>query len=332
MQNAGGISEKPGRIARTCGPLITVAICTHNRAAFLEKAVRSVLRQMTGDTEILIIDNASADDTPAVAARLAAANPSVKVLREDELGLSAARNAALKNAHGEFVLFLDDDAKAEPDWLAAYQRFLSTPPSRKIAVVGGAVFNEYEISVPKWGNASAAFNSSGPPKCLPYRGSLYGGNIAYRREAALAAGMFDTRLGRKGKQRMSREESDLNLRLQDAGYEVWWLPNAAILHFVPVSRMKFRENMRGRFAEGRSIAIQRLKSRRDGLDCGFYRTARVMGAPLHVLAHLLAALVTWPFNYPKAAEHLLQACRNCGLAWQLLVEANRHGQSAHAQS
>ncbi len=123
---------------------------------------------------------------------------------------------------------------------------------------------------------------------------------------------------------MSREESDLNLRLQDAGYEVWWLPNAAILHFVPASRMKFRENMRGRFAEGRSIAIQRLKSRRDGLDCGFYRTVRVMGAPFHVLIHLLAALVTLPFNYSKAAEHLLQACRNSGLAWQLLVEAKGH--------
>lgn len=332
MPNAGETADKSKTMARASGPLITVTICTHNRPAFLEKAVQSVLRQMTDDAELLIVDNASTDNTPATAARLAAANSRVEVMREAELGLSAARNAALKQARGEFVLFLDDDATAKPDWLAAYRRFLSAPPSEKIAVVGGAVFSDFEISLPKWGNASAAFNSSDPPKRLPYRGSLYGGNIAYRRETALAMGMFDTRLGRKGKKRMSREESDLNLRLQDAGYEVWWLPNAAILHFVPVSRMKFRENMRGRFAEGRSIAIQRLKSRRDGLDCGFYRTARVIGAPFHVLAHLLAALVSLPFNYPKAAEHLLQACRNSGLAWQLLVEAKGHGQSAHAQS
>lgn len=324
MLNAGETADKSKTIARASGPLITVAICTHNRAAFLEKAVHSVLRQMTGDTEVLIVDNASADDTPETAARLAADDSRVKVVREEELGLSAARNAALKSARGEFVLFLDDDATAEPDWLAAYQHFLSAPPSDKIAVVGGAVFNEYEISLPKWGDTSAAFNCGGLPKCLSYRGSLYGGNIAYRREAALAAGMFDTRLGRKGKKRMSREESDMNLRLQDAGYEVWWLPDAAILHFVPATRMKFREMMRGRFAEGRSIAIQRLKARHNGLDRGFYSAARIVGAPFHALVNLVAALITLPLNYPKASEHLLQACRNCGLAWQLLVEAKGH--------
>jgi glycosyltransferase involved in cell wall biosynthesis len=321
MWSTDGMADKSKTNAQASGPLITVAICTHNRTAFLEKAVHSVLRQITDDTELLIIDNASIDDTPAVSAQLAAANSCVKVLREEELGLSAARNAALKNARGEFVLFLDDDAKAEPDWLATYQRFLSAPPSEKIAAVGGAVFNEYEIPPPKWANAGATFESGDSPKRLPNRGSLYGGNIGYRRETALAVGMFDTRLGRKGKKRMSREESDLNLRLQDAGYEIWWLPGAAILHFVPASRMKFRENMRGRFAEGRSIAIQRLKSRRGGWDRGFYRAARIIGAPFHVLVHLLAALIALPRSYSKAAEHLLQACRNCGLAWQLFVGA-----------
>lgn len=320
--NAPDADNKPVPISPApAGVLITVAICTRNRAAFLEKAVRSVLPQMTGDAELLIIDNASTDNTPAVAAQLAAANPRVKVLREEELGLSAARNAALKEAHGQFVLFLDDDAKAAPGWLAAYHRFLSAPPSEKIAAAGGAVLNEYEVPPPKWLNASTTFESGDSPKCLPYCGNLLGGNSAYSREAALALGMFDTQLGRKGNQMMSREESDLNLRLQDAGYEIWWLPGATILHFMPASRMTFRENMRGRFAEGRSIAIQRLKSRRRGSDRELYRAARIIGAPFHALVHLLAALITLPQSYSKAAEHLFQACRNCGLAWQLFVEA-----------
>jgi glycosyltransferase involved in cell wall biosynthesis len=311
MPNIGGTTDNPKTNPQASGPLITVAICTRDRAAFLGKAVRSVLRQMTGDTELLIIDNASTDDTPAVAARLASSNPRVTVYREAELGISAARNRALKKAHGEFVLFLDDDETAEPDWLATYQRFLSAPPSEKIAVAGGAVFNEYEVLPPKWINASVTFNRGGLPKRLPYRGSLYGGNAAYRREAALAVGMFDTQLGRG-------EDSDLILRLQDAGHEIWWLPGAAIRHFVPASRMKFRGVMCGRFNDGRFIAIQRLKSRRDGLDRGFYRVGRIVAAPFHALVHLLAALFTLPLNYPKAAEHLLQACRNCGLAWQLV--------------
>ena len=219
------------------GVLITVAICTRNRVNFLQRAIESVLPQMTDETELLIVDNASTDDTAEVATRLAAGHPRLTVCRENEIGVSAARNTALKKAHGQYVLFLDDDATAEPGWLATYQRFLSAPPSEKIAVAGGAVLNEYEVPPPKWINASVTFNRGGLPKRLPYRGSLYGGNAAYRREAALAVGMFDTQLGRG-------EDSDLILRLQDAGYEIWWLPGAAIWHFVPASRMKFRGDAR----------------------------------------------------------------------------------------
>jgi glycosyltransferase involved in cell wall biosynthesis len=317
MLNTGGITDNPKTNSQASGPLITVAICTRNRAALLEKAVRSVLRQMTGDTELLIVDNASTDDTPEIAVHLAAANPRLTVCRENEIGISAARNTALKKARGQFVLFLDDDETAEPDWLAAYQRFLSAPPSEKIAVVGGAVLIEYEIPLPRWANASAAFSHGDAPKCLPYRGSLYGGNAAYRCEAALAVGMFDTQLGRG-------EDSDLILRLQDTGHEIWWLPGAAILHYVSAYRMKFRWMMRGRFNDGRFIAIQRLKSRRGSLDRGFYRVARIVGSPFHALVHLLAALVTLPRSYPKAAEHLLQACRNCGIAWGMLACCKAH--------
>ncbi len=312
MPKTGGTTDNSQINPQASGPSITVAICTRNRAVLLERAVRSVLGQMTGGTELLIIDNASIDETPAMAAQLAKANPRVKFVRVEELGISVARNAALKMARGQFVLFLDDDETAEADWLAAYQRFLSAPPSGKIAVVGGAVFNEFEIPPPKWANASATFDRGDAPKRLSHRESLYGGNAAYRREAALAVRMFDTQLGRG-------EDSDLMLRLQNAGYEIWWLPGAAIWHFVPASRMKFRGMMRGRFNDGRFIAIQRLKSRRGGLDRGFYRVARIIVGPFHALAQLLAALVALPRNYPKAAEHLLQACRNCGIAWGMLM-------------
>jgi glycosyltransferase involved in cell wall biosynthesis len=287
----------------------------------LKRAVESVLRQMIhADDELLIVDNASTDDTPQVAAGLAAGHPQIRVWREEELGLSAARNAALRRARGRFVLFLDDDAMAQPGWLAAYQQFLSRPPSQKIAVAGGAVFPDFEIPPPKWVNPDVGFNLGDSAKCLPYRDSPWGGNSAYQREAALAAGLFDTRLGRKGEKMLSREESDLNLRLQDAGHEIWWLPGAGILHFVPASRLNFRTAMRSWFAEGRSIAIQRAKQRSVGLDRALYRAARIVVAPFHAAVHLLAALFLFPVNPFKAAGHFFQVCRNCGFAAQLLLE------------
>ena len=315
-------AAKPEANAPPPFPAVTVAICTRNRARFLERAAESVLRQMAhADDELLIVDNGSTDETPQISARLAAAHAQVKVWREEELGLSAARNAALKRARGRFVLFLDDDATAEPGWLAAYQKFLSTPPSERIAVVGGAVLPDFEVPPPEWANPRAGFNLGDSPKRLPYRDSPWGGNSAYRREAALAAGLFDTRLGRKGQEMMSREESDLNLRLQDAGYEIWWLPGAGILHFIPASRLNFRAAMRSWFAEGRSIAIQRWKSRPAGWGRGSYLAARLLTGPFHALVHLLAALGLLPFSRSRSIGHFFQACRNCGFASQLVLES-----------
>jgi glycosyltransferase involved in cell wall biosynthesis len=284
----------------------------------LEKAVRSVLPQMNETVELLIVDNASTDDTAEVAARLAAAHPRLTVCCENEIGVSAARNTALKKAQGQYVIFLDDDATAEPGWLAAYQRFLSAPSSGKIAVVGGPIYPDYEILPPKWINIQVMGQPGGSPKRISHKDGPWGSNSAYRRDLALAAGMFDTRLGRKGEKMMSREESDLNLRLENAGHELWWLPAAAIRHFVSSSRLTFRATMRERFAEGQSAAIQRLKLRRRGLDRGFYWAGRTVAAPFHIMVHLLVALIKLPLGYPKAAGHLFQACRNCGFMFQLL--------------
>ena len=233
-----GNNSIPKPAASAAAPFLTVAICTRNRADFLEKAVHSVLPQITDDTEMLIVDNASADNTPEVASRLAGANPAVALWRENELGLSAARNAALVRARGQYVIFLDDDALAEPGWLEAYRRFLISPSAERIAVVGGAVFPDYEVAPPKWLGAGAhQLDLGGTPKRVSARGGPWGGNSAYRRVAALQVGMFDTRLGRKGNSLAALEESDLNLRLLKAGYEIWWLPGAGIRHFVAASRL-----------------------------------------------------------------------------------------------
>ena len=123
--------------------------------------------------------------------------------------------------------------------------------------------------------------------------------------------MFDPQLGR-------REDSDMNLRLQDAGYEIWWLPGAAIRHFTPASRTKFRALMRARFDEGRSIAIQRLKSRRQGWDRGLYRVGRIVVTPFHMLVSLLAALFTLPWRH-RHIGYLLRVVLIAGLGWQMLV-------------
>jgi len=303
--------------AKSPSPLVTIAICTRNRLNFLQRAIESVLPQMNEAIELLIVDNASTDDTAEVAARLAAVHPCLTVCCENEIGISAARNTALKKARGQYVLFLDDDATAEPGWLAAYQNFLSAPPSDRIAAVGGAVFPEYEVPPPKWIDPQRKWDLWRVPKRFPNQASLAEGNSAYLRSVAIEIGMFDTRLGPKGEIRGYREGSDINLRLQDAGYEIWWLPDAAIRHVVHASRLNLRWVMHSAFREGQSVAIQRFNKKKDRTHRTLFRFGRLVVAPFHSTINLLAASVLWPFNRVKAVDFLKRATHILGFAYQL---------------
>jgi glycosyltransferase involved in cell wall biosynthesis len=98
-------------------PLFSVVICTYNRSAQLEGALRSVLAQDIGDYELLVVDDGSEDDTPDVVGRFDA--PQIRYVRRPNGGLSAARNTGIAEARGEFVIFLDDDDRVDRSWLSS---------------------------------------------------------------------------------------------------------------------------------------------------------------------------------------------------------------------
>ena len=301
------------------GPLITVAICTHNRAAFLEPAVRSVLEQIQDDTELLILDNDSTDQTAELARQFMSRHPNVCYVYEAKTGLSVARNTAVLNARGRYVLFLDDDATAEPGWLAAYQQFFSQPPSPKIAVAGGAVLPRYQVPPPRWLSPKEnRFDRGDQPFCFKRQDGPWETNCAFSRRLAQEQGSFDVRLGHIGTSLGSHEGADLYLRLQDAGYEIWWLPGAGIRHTIHADRVNLRCYCRGAFAAGAASALKRLKfaggpGRRLGLRLG-----RLIVTPLQVLGNLCACLLLFPLGRPAAAASALRrACRTAGFAWQL---------------
>src|SRR5712671_6825521 len=100
---------------------ISVIIATHNRADLLAIALKSLARQTIppAEYEVIVVDNASSDQTPAVVRQMSPAMPQVRYVFEERLGLSWARNAGLEAARAPYVAYLDDDAKAEPEWLEA---------------------------------------------------------------------------------------------------------------------------------------------------------------------------------------------------------------------
>jgi glycosyltransferase involved in cell wall biosynthesis len=298
--------------------LITVAICTRNRAALLEKAIRSVLEQISPRAEILIVDNGSSDHTEPLVAGFAAADPRVKFFHERQTGLSFARNSALRQATGQWVIFLDDDAQAEPGWLAAYEKFFARLPDEKIVCAGGPVTPFYASPPPRWLHP-AANHLAGPATAGPVQvtRALWGCNYAVRREAALGIGGFNVKLGHNDRSLGANEETELADRLRQAGGEIWWLPEARIKHFVMAEKTKLTWRIRNAFGQGRSRVINRLSRNPTRLQRGVFMATRVLVAPFHCGLNLLVALVSFPFqNGQAAARALVNAASTAGLAFE----------------
>ena len=286
--------------------MITVAICTRNRRPLLEKAIRSVLAQAGDDLELLIVDNGSTDDTPQLIADLASTNARIRYVAELNVGISGARNTALRQAKGEWVIFLDDDAQALPGWFAGYQKFFSQLPEPDIAVVGGAVIPEFETPPPYWMNGPQKLNYGEKSFRFTRVISLWECNCAYHRETTLAHGAFDVQLGPRGHIVGFREGADLNLRLQSAGHQIWWLGGAAIQHLVRSEKLTKRQCFRFAFYEGYSIGIMRLKFR-SGPDRLAYVCSRILIGPFHCALNVLVGALFFPFNKETAAKKLLRA-------------------------
>src|SRR5215203_414283 len=90
--------------------LVSVVIPCYNQAHFLGEAIESILDQSHPNFEIIVVDDGSPDDTSEVATRY----PKVRLVRQENQGLSAARNSGLARSEGEYVVFLDADDRLLP--------------------------------------------------------------------------------------------------------------------------------------------------------------------------------------------------------------------------
>ena len=118
---------------------VSVGIPTNNRAATLRKTLEGYARQ-EGDhrlLEVLVIDDGSEDDTEAVVRQFGHESVlPVRYLRQEKLGISAARNYVLREAKGELLLFGDDDIIPSPGMVAEHVAWHNTYPGPEVGVLG----------------------------------------------------------------------------------------------------------------------------------------------------------------------------------------------------
>lgn len=109
-------------------PLVSVVLCTFNRAHVVARAIRSVQRQTLGDWELVIIDDGSTDGSGPLLAAAARADRRIRPFRQRNRGLAAARNAGVRRCRGLYVAFLDSDDEYTPSHLAKGLHWIDTHP------------------------------------------------------------------------------------------------------------------------------------------------------------------------------------------------------------
>ena len=252
------------------GVSTSVAVCTYNRCDYLHSALLSVRDQLGDAHEAIVIDNGSSDRTREVVETLMAEMPSLRYVEEPRLGLSHARNRAIEVAQGDLIAFLDDDAVADPTWLAATLDAFAAHPDA--AAIGGRVDLIWpDGRRPAWlpdgfERSYAGTDFGVEPRRLIFPETPVGANMAFRRSVLRDLGGFNVHLGRKGRQLISGEEQELFQRIAGKDLEVWYDPEAGVGHHVIPDRVNRRWVLRRCFYQGWSMAITVNDPGAGGLD------------------------------------------------------------------
>lgn len=226
--------------------MLSVLICTYNREKYIGNLLESLAANdlAKSEYEIVLVDNNCTDNTRGVCEAFAAARRDIRFCYcvETEQGLSAARNKAIKEAKGDILVYVDDDALVDTWYLRTVAEYMQAHP--EISAVGGPIIPLYETEEPKWMTRYTKELLCGylyfGDKERPFPGERYpgGGNAAYRAEVFQQVGLFNTDLGRKGDGLMGSEEKDIFDKMKALGMRFMYLPKMILHHIIPQKKLE----------------------------------------------------------------------------------------------
>lgn len=217
-------------------PLVSVVICTYNRAGYLKKCLDSMLNQTYDNLEVIIVNGPSTDVTEEVLKKY----PFKVIQQKEKGGLSAARNLGIEEARGEIIAFIDDDGITDENWLEELTRLYTT---EDIVSVGGKIAPIWLSEKPEWYtdrlDASLSlldFSQNIEQMVFPH--CPFGCNMSFRKSIFEEVGFFDVSFGRNlSKNLLSHEELDLYKRIHERGYKTMYNPKAIVHHQIDPSRL-----------------------------------------------------------------------------------------------
>ena len=225
--------------------LISIVIPTHNRSGRLLRAIESVQGQSWPCLEIIVVDDASSDDTPVRLRQLAVADARVRWVRNlTPQGGGGSRNIGLAQAQGTYVAFLDDDDVWHPDKLALQHALLDAHPEASATSCSFTIANEAGTRVKR----EVTLLSLQDDQQLLRANCLGGASMCLARRAVLERiGGFDPRLP-------SGQDWDLWLRLSQEGPIL--VHERALVYYIPHAGSRITGNLRAEYLGRRMIYIR----------------------------------------------------------------------------
>lgn len=233
----------------------------------LKSALHSLIDQSLDKQmyEIVVVDNASKDDTQTVINEMKTHFPGIASVFEAKQGLGHARNAGYKQAKGTYVAFIDDDCLASNEWLQhilhCYEQVKPEPWS-----VGGLILPVYNTVKPNWFKDRYETDSWGEqPRYLLRGESFTGCNMSFRKSILQLYGGFDVAFDMKGDGLSLAGETELFRRMWLAeGHtcRLYYSPKAVVRHVIDPYKMTVAYQLKRAFTAGQaSYAMSELDSR-----------------------------------------------------------------------
>jgi glycosyltransferase involved in cell wall biosynthesis len=199
-------------------PKVSVVVCAYNADRTMDACLASLEKLTYPNYEVIVVNDGSKDRTLEISERYGY----VKIISQENKGLSVARNVGFEASTGEIIAYTDSDCVADPDWLTYMVAKMLTAD---LYACGGPNFPPPEDSLVP---SAVAVSPGGPTHVLVSDDEaehIAGCNMAFRREALAAINGFDPIF------RSAGDDVDLCWRLQFAGYKIGFSPAATVWHF-----------------------------------------------------------------------------------------------------
>lgn len=270
-------------------PFISVVVCTYNREDLITGCLDSLADQTADSSsfEVLVIDNNSTDNTNHLVRNYSRLS-NLRLISEPMQGLSHARNRGLQEAEGDYVAYLDDDARAESHYIQNILKLLGQF-SDTVDCYGGPILPFYTTEKPAWFKdeyeTMHLHKTTGFQK---FGKTFSGSNMIWRKSLLVELGGFNPEFGMSGEKMILGEETHLFNKLWSTQKpRLYYSSDLLVYHWVPPEKMTVRYRLKRAYASGNYYGVELSLNDEKNLRVIIFHFFCLLKAIIRAIAKLL---------------------------------------------